>query len=243
MKLRGSALVIRLRRSLTPEDRVVPFGAARLLFFGAAVLAVIGTVTFAVTTAEVREDADPAALDRGVAEWFDGHRSPGLTIVAMVLATIFGPVMMPAVVLVTSAVWAARARQLWRPGLLAGAMLFGVVLVQILTRLIGRHRPPLASMLMGPDGTASYPSGHVTAAADFTFVGGFLLLSRAFRLLGALLMTLGSLALVAAESVARMYLGYHWLTDCVASAALSLVVLGAAIAVDTWRFRQRLPGP
>ncbi|MCU1474266.1 phosphatase PAP2 family protein, partial [Amnibacterium sp.] len=38
-----------------------------------------------------------------------------------------------------------------------------------------------------------------------------------------------------AQVVSRLYLGYHWLTDVSASVALSLVVVGVVIAVDTRR--------
>ncbi len=36
-------------------------------------------------------------------------------------------------------------------------------------------------------------------------------------------------------AISRLYLGYHWLTDALASLSISLVVLGGVIALDTWR--------
>lgn len=36
-------------------------------------------------------------------------------------------------------------------------------------------------------------------------------------------------------AVCRVYLGYHWATDALASLSLSLVIFGAIIAIDTWR--------
>ena len=39
--------------------------------------------------------------------------------------------------------------------------------------------------------------------------------------------------LIVAAAVSRIYLGYHWTTDALASISLSLVILGAVIAVDT----------
>jgi membrane-associated phospholipid phosphatase len=42
-------------------------------------------------------------------------------------------------------------------------------------------------------------------------------------------------------SVSRLYLGYHWLSDALASVSLSLLILGGVIALDTWR-TARIPG-
>ena len=35
-------------------------------------------------------------------------------------------------------------------------------------------------------------------------------------------------------ALSRLYLGYHWLSDAMASVPLA-VILGAVIALDTWR--------
>jgi membrane-associated phospholipid phosphatase len=42
-------------------------------------------------------------------------------------------------------------------------------------------------------------------------------------------------------ALSRLYLGYHWLSDALASLSLSLVILGGVIALDTWR-TARVPG-
>lgn len=42
-------------------------------------------------------------------------------------------------------------------------------------------------------------------------------------------------------AASRLYLGYHWLTDALASVSISLVILGVVVAVDTWR-TSRTPG-
>lgn len=44
-----------------------------------------------------------------------------------------------------------------------------------------------------------------------------------------------AIILVIVASSCRVYLGYHWPTDVLASISLSLTVLGGVIAVDTWR--------
>lgn len=38
-----------------------------------------------------------------------------------------------------------------------------------------------------------------------------------------------------------LYLGYHWLTDTLASVALAVAILGAVITVDTWRTTRAAP--
>jgi undecaprenyl-diphosphatase len=151
------------------------------------------------------------------------------------LAIIFGPVVLPIVVLIVIVAWSFLARHLWRPLLLAGGMLTGLIIVQIVTRLVGRARPPVDQMLFGTDTTFSFPSGHVLGAADFLLLLAYLVFSRRGTPRIAALSYCVALVLVAVASVSRIYLGYHWPTDALASLSLSLVILGAVIVIDTHR--------
>lgn len=103
--------------------------------------------------------------------WFANHRTLAATAAMTFLATVFGPVVLPVVVLIVLAIWALLSRRLWRPLLLAGTMITGVVLTEITAHLVGRSRPPSTLMMLGPDPTSSFPSGHVVAASNFLLVG------------------------------------------------------------------------
>jgi undecaprenyl-diphosphatase len=118
--------------------------------------------------------------------------------------------------------------------LLAAAMLTGVGLAQLIGHSVGRDRPPVDLMLFGADHTFSFPSGHVLGASDFLLVTTFLVFSRRKSKTAIVAFAVAIIGVFLA-AVSRLYLGYHWGSDAVASVALSLVVVGAVIAVDTWR--------
>ncbi|HCB60081.1 MAG TPA: phosphoesterase, partial [Arthrobacter bacterium] len=124
---------------------------------------------------------------------------------------------------------------------LAAAMLTGVVISQIILAIVQRSRPPVDLMLFGADHTFSFPSGHVLGACDFLLVTTFLVFSRRKNprstVLGFVVAGIG----VVLAGLCRLYLGYHWFSDALASFALSLVILGAVMALDTWR-TARIPG-
>lgn len=149
------------------------------------------------------------------------------------LALVFGPVGMPIIVFVVTVVWFLVARHAWRPLLLAGGMVLGMMTAQALAPLVQHPRPPIGEMVLGPDQTFSFPSGHVLGASDFFLIGAFLLASRAHkRWLTVLLFTLAALA-IAVQVVSRLYLGYQWLTDTLGSVGPSMMITSVAIAVDT----------
>jgi undecaprenyl-diphosphatase len=132
-------------------------------------------------------------------------------------------------------------RHLWRPILLACGMATGVIVANLLGPIVRHPRPPIDLMLFGADHTFSFPSGHVLGTSDFLLILAFLFGSRLrrpwFTALAIVIAILG----IAAQVVSRLYLGYHWISDTTASIALSLLIVGTVIAVDTHR-TVRIPG-
>jgi membrane-associated phospholipid phosphatase len=223
------------RARLLTEERYVE-RRVRLRTYALAVgLMLLGLVTFFALLVAVLNHTGFERLDRPVEQWFGAQRSRDVTSFMTVLAVVFGPVGMPIIVLTAAVVWAVVAKHLWRPLLLLAGMATGVVLAQVLAPLVRHPRPPVDLMLGAPDHTFSFPSGHVLGMSDFFLILAFLLASRVRRAWFTAIATLLAVVCVAAQAVSRLYLGYHWLTDVSASVALSIVILGAVIAIDTRR--------
>jgi undecaprenyl-diphosphatase len=153
----------------------------------------------------------------------------------IVLAVVFGPIGMPIVVAVVLVVWVIWTRHLWRPILLLCGMTGGVLLAQLLAPLVRHPRPPIHLMLFGVDHTYSFPSGHVLGMSDFFLLTAFLLASRISRTPVTVLVVVIAVAGISAQAFSRLYLGYHWFSDVAGSIALSLLIVGIIIAVDTAR--------
>lgn len=217
------------------EERYVSKGGKRNLYLIAVVLAVVGLTGFFVVLDSILEADDLSFIDAPIEEWLVSGRDEWVTAVMIVLAYVFGPVAMPIIILVTTVTWGVLAKHAWRPILLAGGMILGVIIVQVLAPIIARDRPPAADMMLGYDPTSSFPSGHVMGVADFFFIGAYLVFSRHRRPFITVLAYAAATFIVLLTAACRVYLGYHWPTDALASIFLSLVVLGIVIAVDTWR--------
>lgn len=223
------------------EERYVKPEARKALYRWAVLLAVVGAVLFVATLIGVLQGDGLAAADESARNWLLALRSELLTVVMIFLAVVFGPIALPIIVLVVILVWGFAAKHAWRPMLLAGAMISGVVISQIILQIVKRSRPPVELMLFGPDHTFSFPSGHVLGACDFLLVGTFLIFSRRDNTRAAVLGFVGAGVGIVLAALSRLYLGYHWLSDALASLSLSLMILGAVIALDTWR-TARIPG-
>lgn len=227
--------VRRFNERFIVEERVVEASAKRNLYVIAALLVLAGVAGFLVMLDSVVDRDDLSIIDAPVHGWLETGRADWLTAVMIVIAIAFGPVAMPIIILVTTVAWGIFAKHAWRPLLLAGGMLLGVTLVQLLAPIIARDRPPIEQMMFGIDTTSSFPSGHVMGVADFLFISTYLVFSRHRNTLFAVLAFVAASVVVLVTAACRIYLGYHWATDALASISLSLVVLGVVIAVDTWR--------
>ena len=146
--------------------------------------------------------------------------------------------------LILTILWARQRR--WRE---LALMILGVgggeALFQVLSAMIGRHRPvfpdPLET-LPGP----GFPSGHTTTSV--LLFGLFLYLfwrrlpSPAWRAVGVALFLL----LVGGIGLGRMYIGDHYLTDILGGYALGTAWAGliwTTIEMVAWRQKSRLSPP
>jgi membrane-associated phospholipid phosphatase len=221
-------------RYLDPADR-------RALYRTSIILAVVGVALFIATLISVVQADGLSAADVPVHDWLLTTRSGAVTAIMIFLAVFFGPIALPIIVLVVILVWGFAAKHAWRPILLASAMLTGVIISQIILHIVQRSRPPVDQMLFGADQTFSFPSGHVLGACDFLLVGTYLIFSRRRNPRAAVFGFIGAGIGIVLAVVSRLYLGYHWTTDALASFSLSLLILGGVIALDTWR-TARIPG-
>ena len=160
------------------EERYMEVRDRKNLYRIAVGLMILGVVLFFSILAGVLQQDGLTAGDEPVRSWLLTLRSEPLTTIMIILAIVFGPVALPIIILVVTVAWGLLAKHAWRPMLLAGAMLTGVILAQIIGRTIDRQRPPVDLMLFGADFTFSFPSGHVLGACDFLLVSAFLVFSR-----------------------------------------------------------------
>jgi membrane-associated phospholipid phosphatase len=225
----------RFHSKFVVEERYLSRAARVRLYVTAATLVVVGLGAFVVLLVAVLTNTGVERLDKPVEMWFDAQRNAGTTGVMIVIAVVFGPVALPIIVTIITVAWILLAKHAWRPILLAGGMVTGVILAQVLAPIVKHPRPPIGLMLFGPDHTYSFPSGHVLGASDFLLLLAFLIASRrqqtGFTIAAFVVAALG----IALQVVSRLYLGYHWISDTASSVTLSLVVVGVVIAIDTRR--------
>lgn len=217
------------------EERFIPATVRRNLFIAAFTLMGLGIVFFVVVLSSVLTDGGVTVWDEPVKNALMDLRGEPLTTIMIVLTIVFGPVALPIIILVFVVVWGFAAKHVWRPALLAGAMATGVLFATVIANTVKRDRPPDELMLIGQDDTFSFPSGHVLGAYDFLIITTYLFVSRSPTTRKVIITVAIAFVGIVAQIFSRMYLGYHWLSDTLGSLSLSLLIVGAVLAIDTVR--------
>lgn len=213
----------------------------RVLFLWAGALFVAGDVVFWLMFAAVLSASGLATLDGAVHTFVVDSRSPVATGFLAGVSAVTSPTVMSVAGGLVAVVWAVWKRELWRPAILMGAMVLSVVLATVIKLEVSRSRPPSSDFLLGPDDALSFPSGHTLGAAVFVSVLAYLLVSRSGTRMTAVLAYAGAALVTLLVAYSRLYLGYHWLTDVVASMGVALGVCGLAVFVDAVRYGRANP--
>jgi membrane-associated phospholipid phosphatase len=167
-------------------------------------------------------------LDVAVRDWVDAHRPEPLRLAAKALYFLGSANLIASILLLVAALLALRDRTP-RPVLLvlvtAAASYVVVVPLKVLTDRSAPHAPwSGAERLFAHDAGWSYPSGHVVN----TLIWYPVLIALVERALRRPLAASPRRALLVVPAaivfVAVTYLGYHWITDCVAGLLLGVAL-------------------
>ncbi len=184
------------------------------------VAAVVGTAWLADAAGE---HDGPSRLDPTTAAEVLRLRTPTLTELAHALSFVGSEVVVGLLALLVMGRLAVR-RDLGRASVFAlgiGGSAFLTVAVKL---AVGRTRPGAVDRLGALDASYSFPSGHTLNSAVLIALATWLLwpalsrLTRGFAVAGGMLLATGI-------GASRIYLGYHWVTDVIASGLVAVAWL------------------
>jgi undecaprenyl-diphosphatase len=192
----------------------------------------IGIIIFVAAFMGMRQAIGLGALNQPTLDWMVSHRTDPVTVLMKVITSIANPYFFAFFIGVFIIIWVFLKRELWRPILLACSMAVAASTSTLLKTVFMDARPPQINMIPAFEYDFSFPSGHTIGMAVFLLVLGYLIYSRNFstqRLWAWIAVALGGTGLIACS---RLYLGYHWLTDILASIGLALIILAIVIIAD-----------
>jgi len=193
---------------------------------------IVGILIFVIAYIGMKQKIGLAVFNQPVLSWMISHRTVNITTIAKIITTIANPLVFAFIVGVVVIFWAIQKREIWRPTLLACSVAVAAVTSAVLKIFIMDARPPHVDMVPVFENDFSFPSGHTIGVAVFLLVIGYLIYSRSFGTFKFWVWICIAAIGTGIIALTRLYLGYHWLTDVVASAGLALIILAIVIVVD-----------
>ena len=214
------------RRPGRPADRRAMTSPARrpARSVVAALVAVLAGWGVAWLADSAGEHDGPSRVDPAAAADVLRLRTPTLTDVAHVLTLVGSEGVVGALGAVVLLLLVVR-RQWTRAAVLCAGLGGSAVLTVVVKFLVARPRPGGIDRLGTVDNSYSFPSGHVLNSVVLLALGVWLLWPAASYVVRAALSG-GATVLALGIAASRVYLGYHWLTDVVASVLVAVAWLG-----------------
>ncbi len=215
---------------LSDPARAHPGRAAAVLVVGwvllLGVLLALGRLVTSVLPGTALDRASEAVLT-----WMSLHRTPATVDLAAAASLPGGTPAIIGQAVVVSVVALAVLRR-WRPVVFVAVVMVGEVCLFLATAtIISRSRPDLPGMDPNLPPTASFPSGHLSAAVSLYGAVAVLVLGHVRARLPRLLAVAAAVVVPLGVGVSRLYLGVHHPLDLVGSLVLALTWLALVRAV------------
>lgn len=203
---------------------------------------IVGVIIFIIAFMGMQTLTGLGELNEPVLYLFSTHRDPTINSIMQIITSVASPSFFLVGVSLGSLVWVYKKREVWRPLVMVLAVGASASL-STLVKLITQNDRPLNTDMVPPFETGySFPSGHTLGTFVLLLVTGYLFYSRYtakdrnFWLITWMITTISGTSMVA---LSRLYLGYHWLTDTVASIGLGLIIFGIVIFIDKFLTRKQ----
>lgn len=193
----------------------------------------IGAVVFTVAFISMYWNILLGVFNKPLLSWMVSHRSQELTYIAKMITTLANPSTF-LLIGIAIIVWGLTRKEYYRTALILGTLIFTALVSWSLKNIIMDVRPPLSNMVPLFEMDYSFPSGHTISALVLLLAIGYVSYSRNFSKEKFYGWISGALLGASVIALTRLYLGYHWLTDVIASFGLGFIIL--AILVMTDRF-------
>jgi len=204
------------------------------------VVSLAGLWVFGAITEDVIEHDPLTLFDVTLLNWLHARATPAGYAVASAVSLLGSPAALGAVALGGSLLLAIRRQWIILGGWVA-AFAGGGLLDVLLKVVIRRPRPPYAAAFL-TDSSWSFPSGHAMGSligyGMLAYVLVVLVMQRRALQLGVVL---GTVVLIVAVGLSRLYLGVHYFSDVVGGYAAGVLWLSACIS-GIELARRRRPG-
>lgn len=193
---------------------------------------VLGLIVFTIAYIGMQTSAGIGSLNQPVLSWIIDHRKPSLTYLAQIITSLASPAVFAGIVLFVAIVWLFAKKELWRPLLLVASVGVAAITSFILKNTTMYARPNQIDMVPTFETSFSFPSGHTIGMVVFMLVFGYVIYSRNYSTLKLWFWAIAAMIGTSLIAASRLYLGYHWLTDVVASIGLGFIILAIVIFID-----------
>lgn len=201
------------------------------------IIFLVGFLLFYLAYTGMKDSTGIGYYNKIILSWLSTHRNPFINEIMQIATTTASPTFFVIAVSIIAFTWSYKKREIWRPLILSLAVIISALTSSLFKVIFKNSRPINTDMVPPFELGYSFPSGHTLSTIVFLLVIGYLFYSRYknsdkfFWLFCWVISTILGTLIIA---LSRLYLGYHWFTDIIASIGLGLIIFAIIIIIDKY---------